>query len=266
VSRAFLVLTSCLAIGCGRIGFDARAAGDVGVGDDVAGTATLATVDCSTNAGPPICNGLVALLHFDGDVAHGETATLAHDFSNNNNDATCTTCPTFVPGGGRFGGAFAYTDPQAFAIANGPSVSITGAVTMSAWFYPNSLATNWRIVITKIQTTPLVANYGLPHMGRQLCVNFCTAGGGWMNHCSATDYTPGRWYHLVGVIDNLDHRATLYVDGVAAVDDVEMNTMEQDTGSVWIGWSPTNFGVDGLIDEVAIWNRALSPAEIAALY
>ena len=42
--------------------------------------------------------------------------------------------------------------------------------------------------------------------------------------------------------------------------------MEQDTGAVWIGWSPTNFGVDGLIDEVGIWNRALSPTEIAALY
>jgi Concanavalin A-like lectin/glucanases superfamily len=267
-SRSIAVLATL--VGCGRIGFGTIGAGDsapTDTGGDGVGEVRLEMLDCSpTVIEPPICSGLVALLHFDDDPTYGETATIAHDFSEHDNDATCTTCPTFVPGGGRFGGAFTYAEPQAFAIANGPSVSITGAVTMSAWFYPVTLATNWRIVITKIQQSPLVANYGLPHNGTELCVNFCTAGGGWMNHCSPGGYAPGRWYHLVGVIDNIGHRAQLYVDGALIVDDPEVANMEQDSGQVWIGWSPTNFGVDGLIDEVAIWNRALSPAEIAALY
>ena len=97
-------------------------------------------------------------------------------------DATRTApdCPTWNPVG-RFGGAFLYTQPDAFSIANGPSVSITGAVTMSAWFYPNVLNSNWRIIITKIQASLLVANYGIPHNGGQLCVNFCTQAGGWQS-------------------------------------------------------------------------------------
>jgi hypothetical protein len=268
-SRSIVVLASLALAGCGRIGFGSQVSGDaVTLGDAAGSDSGLAVTECTASTGAPaICAGLVALLHFDNDPTHGETLARAHDFSGRGNDATCMppNCPTFVADG-RFGGAYSYTEPQAFSIPNGPSVSISGAVTMSAWFYPNSLATSWRIVITKIQQTPLVANYGIPHNGSQLCVNFCTAGGGWMNHCTAAGYAPGRWYQLVGVIDNVGHRAKLYVDGVAVIDDAELATMEQDTGAVWIGWSPTNAGVDGLIDEVAIWNRALSPSEIAALY
>ena len=82
-----------------------------------------------------------------------------------------------------------------------------------------------------------------------------------MNHCTADGYTPGL-DHLVGVIDNLAHRATLYVDGVAVVDDVELNNMEQDTGQVWMA-GPTNSGVHGLIDEVAIWTGAVASRDRA---
>jgi len=265
------ILLAVVLAGCGRIGFEAeRTAGDGGgSGGGDAGTTGLQMVACnSVSAGnPAVCNGLVALLHFDRDPAFGETDLLAYDFAGRNNNATCVSpdCPTYTPNG-RFGGAFAYTEPQAFSIANGPSVSISGAVTMSAWFYPNTMASNWRVVITKIQASPLVANYGIPHNGGDLCVNFCKQSTGWQNHCAPTTYVPGRWYHLVGVIDDTNDRATLYVDGVKVVDDVEPMAMEQDGGSVWIGWSPTNFGVDGIIDEVAIWNRALSAAEVATLY
>jgi len=267
-------LAALLMASCGRVGFDMAASSDATSADRDASTAdgapgatTLNTVDCAANGAPPICNGLVSLLHFDNKAAFGETAMLVHDFSGLGNDAACTppNCPTWDPGG-KFGGAFSYAEPDAFSIANGPSVSITGAVTMSAWFYPNSLNTAWRIIITKIQPAPLVANYGIPHNGSQLCVNFCTTNGGWMNHCSPAGFSPGRWYHLVGVIDNASSRARLYVDGALVVDDAETTPMERDTGAVWIGWSPTNAGVDGRIDEVAIWNRALSAAEIAALY
>jgi uncharacterized protein (TIGR03382 family) len=243
----------------------ARAGSDAGC----PALAPLDQVNCEPVAGcplSPLCAGLVALLHFDNDPAAGEAAGLAHDFAGLGNDATCSSnCPT-VSDAGRFGGAYSFVEPQALAIANGATVSLSGSVTMSAWFFPRTLQPGWRIVLTKIQPSPLVANYGIPHNGTSLCVNFAVADGGWRNHCSATTFTPGRWYHLVGVLDGAAHRATLSVDDVVVVDDPEPLPIEQETGSVWIGWSPTNNGVDGLIDEVAIWSRALAPAEQAALY
>jgi len=252
---------------------DARVDGATDAGDSGPGCALgggLNTIDCEPRDGcpsEPICTGLVALLHFDNVATAGETPTLAHDFSDNGNDATCTApdCPTFMPSGGRFGGAYAYSEPDNFAIAHAPSVSISGAVTMSAWFFPNTLASNWRIIITKLQSAPLLANYGIPHNGMTFYVNYA-ASSGWQNHGSASSFTPGRWYHIVGVIDDDNDRMLLYVDGVVEHDMPETTPMEEDTGPVWIGWSPTNGGVDGIIDEVAIWNRALTPAEIAGLY
>jgi len=275
-TQAVLVIACAIAgASCGRIGFDAVALGGP-PGDGAGGdggcpvAAGLDTVDCAPVAGcpvPAVCKELVALLHFDGDPAHAEDATHVHDFSGRGNDAMCVApdCPVAVPTGGKFGGAFAYAEPDAFAIPNGPSVSLQHAVTMSAWFYPNTLTTSWRIIITKIQSTPLIANYGLPHNGDTLCVNFATSTG-WKNHCTAGGATPGRWYHLVGVLDDDADRASLYVDGVKVLDEAEPAALEQDAGAVWIGWSPTNAGVDGRIDEVAIWNRALTAAEITALY
>ena len=90
---------------------------------DGAGASSLAEVTCTgaTGTQPAICNGLVALLHFDNELALGETATLARDVSGRGNDATCTApdCPTWNPVG-RFGGAFSYTQPDAFSIAERP--------------------------------------------------------------------------------------------------------------------------------------------------
>jgi hypothetical protein len=271
-------------VACGRIGYDPLAAGvlddggaaidgsavDAAIADDggCLQPSSLHLVDCAASLGcaqPAICNGLVTLLHFNESAAAGESPTLAHDFSGNGNDATCTApnCPTINMG--RFGSAYRYTEPDNFSIANSASVSISGAVTMSAWFYPVSLNTNWRIIITKLQETPLRANYGIPHNGGTFYVNY-NATSGWQNHASASSFTPNQWYHLVGVIDDTNDRALLYVNGVLEHDMPETTPMEEETGAVWIGWSPTNAGVDGLIDEVAIWDRALSATEIAGLY
>jgi hypothetical protein len=286
--KIVLCLSGLLALNaCGRIGFDPLAPGilddggqaardgsmvDAAIADDggCLQPSSLDQVDCAVNlscAQPAICSGLVALLHFDQSAAAGETATLAHDFSGLGNHAKCTApdCPVFKAGGGKFGGAYQFVEPSNFSIANSASVSISGAVTMSAWFYPTTLDTNWRIIITKLQEVPLRANYGIPHNGGTFYVNY-NATSGWQNHGSSTVFTPGQWYHLVGIIDDTGDRAQLYVNGVLEHDMPETTPMEEETGSVWIGWSPTNAGVDGFIDEVAIWDRVLTPAEIAGLY
>jgi Concanavalin A-like lectin/glucanases superfamily/Immunoglobulin I-set domain/Immunoglobulin domain len=85
----------------------------------------------------------------------------------------------------------------------------------------------------------------------------------------------GQWHHLVGVCDEADGYVALYIDGVL----VGTNTIPSDAGilpstaSVKIGARPSganqNLNDDqfgGYIDDVALYNYALSASEVEAQY
>ena len=78
----------------------------------------------------------------------------------------------------------------------------------------------------------------------------------------------GKWYHLVGIRDTATDRIYLYVDGV-----LNSNTTDTTTGDLRSGRNTvfgrratSTFYMKGVLDEVAIWNRSLSAAEIQQLY
>ena len=77
----------------------------------------------------------------------------------------------------------------------------------------------------------------------------------------------GSWYHLAGTCDGTNAR--VYVNGAfRGSKAVQTNYIGTDAGTR-IGTSVSNPGGDaftGLVDEVAIYNRALSDAEILGLY
>ena len=76
------------------------------------------------------------------------------------------------------------------------------------------------------------------------------------------------WHHLVGVLNDSADTVTVYVDGVAgATVDTMTDVTDASTLSILIGSDNTPTGdMDGLIDDVRIYNRALSDAEILRLY
>jgi hypothetical protein len=76
----------------------------------------------------------------------------------------------------------------------------------------------------------------------------------------------GRWHHLVGIRDKLKY--STYVDGVKVLETVYSN--DATSGSPYnmhIGrHGAWNVFFDGSIDDVRIYNRALSDGEVKALY
>ena len=73
------------------------------------------------------------------------------------------------------------------------------------------------------------------------------------------------WYHLVGTYDGADVR--VYLDGIEKGNAAQSGTLSTEATRIALGKFSNNFYVnfDGLIDEVRIYDRALSPAEISAL-
>ncbi len=73
----------------------------------------------------------------------------------------------------------------------------------------------------------------------------------------------GSWHHVVGMVDRANSHLRLYVDGVG------YSTFKSFHPSGFLSYDPLTFGYfkynnfyNGLLDEVAIYNRVLTPAEI----
>lgn len=84
---------------------------------------------------------------------------------------------------------------------------------------------------------------------------------------STTGITSGQWYHTVAVFDSFGPTAKIYLNGSleASVTGTVDNFATGD--GPWIGArSDSNGFTDGQIDDVRIYSKALSPAEVRQLY
>jgi hypothetical protein len=79
--------------------------------------------------------------------------------------------------------------------------------------------------------------------------------------------TDGKWHH-VGIVVTAYGIRNLYADGIRVAFDIQTNNLPSSNGGLYFGTgnnldSGTFFS--GMIDDVRIYNKALSPIEIAAL-
>ena len=78
----------------------------------------------------------------------------------------------------------------------------------------------------------------------------------------------GAWYHVAATYDG--NQSTLYINGVAEASATPGFALDYDTTPVFIGtsgtWPPYLSMFGGIVDEPAIYSRALSANEIAAIY
>jgi hypothetical protein len=82
------------------------------------------------------------------------------------------------------------------------------------------------------------------------------------------DLVADTWYFAAAVYDGSTMQ--IYLDGVLIASAAQTGTRDTNTAQVWMGDNPISVYVnrpfDGIIDEVALFSRALSGSEITALY
>jgi hypothetical protein len=216
------------------------------------------------------------------------------------NNGTIVGPVGFAPG--KVGAAFSFDGTGAYVNAGSAAdlqVS-SGDFTVEAWVYYNSLfntdaincnpaaGCDMSIADKMVDITLIQANADGWRLLKQAnnYFLFCFGGPGQTNKCgsgpsnasnsvtsSIGSVTTGIWYHVVGV--KTAGTIALYVNGTVAGQTTLGPDNDTNTSDLWIGahQSVDATGVpraaaftNGLIDEVAIYNRALSAAEISALY
>ena len=79
-------------------------------------------------------------------------------------------------------------------------------------------------------------------------------------------FTPvsNQWYHLA--LTRQSSNYTFFINGSAVSTNVDTRAVPDAAASLTLGQAEGNFYFNGLLDEVSIYNRALSPLEIQSVY
>jgi hypothetical protein len=195
------------------------------------------------------------------------TSTTAADTSGNYNSATLQAGAGWTTG--RVGAYALNLNGGATSWASAARVLDTSeSFTVAAWVKLNNTAGYQTIVgFDGTQASP----FDLQTNGAGAFRFFQTAADtAAPANVSSTGGTPvaGTWYHLTGVYNKAAGTIQLYINGVAQPSATALTSWTA-TGSTTIGrakWTGANVDfVNGAIDDVRLYQRVLTPAEIAAL-
>jgi hypothetical protein len=227
------------------------------VATDVAGNqATSAGVTVTVSNSWAVPAGLVAAYTF----AEGVGGTTA-DVSGNGNLGTLTGGAAWSTSG-RFGKALSFDGVNDLvSIADAATLDLTSGMTIEAWVNPAALS-GWRTVALKAMSGGLV--YSLyAHDGAPRPAGTVNTGGADLSAIGTAALPLNTWTHLAVTFGGGTLR--LYVNGAAVGTQAVTGTLRTSTGALTIGgntvWSEW---FAGLVDEVRIYNRALTQGEIQA--
>jgi hypothetical protein len=203
-------------------------------------------------------SGLVAAYSFNA----GSGTTVA-DASGNGNTGTITGATWTTAG--RFGSALSFNGSSNMVTVNDAnSLDLTTGMTLTAWVYPTVAPSGWRTIVAKERSGGVV--YFL-HAGSTS--NNRPATGVYISNAERQLFGGSRlsantWTHLAATYDGTTQR--LYVNGVQVSSRAQTGTIQTSTNPLRIGGnSPYGEFFQGRIDEVHIYNRALTQAEIQAV-
>jgi chitodextrinase len=217
-------------------------------------TSANVAVTVTNSAQPP---GLVAAYSFDQG-----SGTTAPDASGSGNTGTLTNGPTWSSAG-KYGGAVSFDGVNdSVTVADSASLDLTSGMTLEAWVRPATTGWPYRTVLMKEQTGNLVYALYLTDATRPLST--AITGGIERIAQSGTALTANTWVHLASTYDGTNLR--LYVNGTLVTTTAATGAITVSTGALRIGansiWTEEAFA--GLVDEVRVYNRALTAAEVAS--
>jgi len=209
---------------------------------------------------------LLGVLGVPGPVAHwtlddGE-GTIALD-SSNGLDGILMGDPQWAAGiiGGAldFDGVDDYVDCGTNEVLN----NLSDAITVSAWVNIRSVTTTWMGIVMKGETA-----WRLGVNGDTTGIHWGFTGGtrGWQAANSVTELPLNEWHHIAGTCDK-NVGAVVYVDGVAETENPDLDGIATNEMPLLLGENPEALGrlFDGILDDVRIYDRALSADEINEL-
>ena len=169
--------------------------------------------------------------------------------------------------GGRYGNALSFNGSSSYVdLGNPTALQLTGSMTLEAWINAAVNPADDGQIVAKSDGTGGWQFKTSPDTGpHTFGVAVSGSSGSNVQRYSTTVRSLNTWYHVAGVYNATTGTLDIYVNGV--LDDgtlrgtIPTGQVNQ-TVNVNIGRRTGGFYFNGIIDEVRIYNRALSQAEI----
>ncbi len=205
---------------------------------------------------PPTKTGLVG--HWKLDEG---TGIKANDSSASVNSGTLVGGPTWTTG--KLGKALNFNGSSQYI--NAGTQSVTGSFALSCWVKTNTITVYQRCVEKGMYSNGWLL--GITNLGK---ADFTVGDGAtYRQRAGLTTLDTNKWYHITGVYDSSVQKMYIYLNGVLDNTPLDITgyVIANPSNSVQIGAElSASYLFNGSIDDVRIYNRTVSVAEIAALY
>jgi hypothetical protein len=209
-------------------------------------------------------NGLVGYWPFNGN---------ANDESGNGNNGTVNGATLTSDRLGNVGSSYSFDGTNSFIqILNSNSLNFTEG-TINLWFntsqsnfmsliertiYTNATNENWAMGINETSSGDFTLY--TKHNSN------CQPGIGWQSNTTNQPLSINNWHMITGVIKS--SVTEIYIEGILVQTFNTPSIIDVCGGDIQIGrhWSYDPRYFNGSLDDIAIYNRALTPQEIASLY
>jgi len=184
------------------------------------------------------------------------------DSSENGNDGQSMEGPKWVDG--KFGKALEFDGSDDYVdCGNDTSFDIVDAITIVAWTFPLSQTFNHQDLVGKPSA------YILGHMDPGVIVRSYINDGGWfgVDYSEPFDSYVDDWFHFAFTYDV--SKLKVYVNGILDGEGVRSGKIVINTNPVVVAHSCESQGFNafykGIVDDVAIFNEALSEDDIKSI-
>ena len=186
-----------------------------------------------------------------------------HDESGYGNHGTFHGNPTPVFPDGVYSGTTAlqfdgvddYVD-----CGNDESLNITDEITISAWIYSIGEGVTWHGIISKGNGQPYALTFNRPNR----YLHFETHGGPGTLNTSVNTILFDKWTYVVATYNGSMQK--IYINGIEKASRSASTDLVSNSESLRVGQGNNGEFFKGRIDEVRIYNRALSASEIRKHY
>jgi len=189
------------------------------------------------------------------------TGTTAADSSGKGNDGTLVNGPTWIADG-KYGGALKFDGVNDYVyVRDSDTLDVTNNFTIEHWFRPNSSINQWDTVTKSVGGGNYESFRINPANQSQLCFQWSNTSQRNFT-CFTVNFVTGAWHHIA--VTFVNGNVSLYFNGTYVDSQtVPFTSIYASTGYLFIGTRNGGYNwVNGTIDEVRIYNRALSADEI----
>jgi hypothetical protein len=200
-----------------------------------------------------LSNGLVGYWPLDGAVTDWNTNT-TRDLSGNGNTGTLISMSTTTsPTPGKIGQALQFDGSSSYIDLGSPASLVVEKITICAWIRPTALSDYYLI-------------YGLINYPKFYTHDSALLLYGGANVDTAAILSVNKWQHVCATNDNSN--TTYYLNGTFVQRVADATVWSAPASQAKIGQDPNGVtqNFPGALDDVRVYNRALSADEVKQLY